>query len=367
MPKDVVRAAISEGKLSQSQLIWSPDENRWKQAKEIPELLPIEHLILHVKGTESETRQVPKPAVRAAISEGKITHSQLIWSTKENAWKQVRELPDLLPSQKLAPAVAPAARASSGTPEARVAAANGAAIPQARAASASAGAPKPTVASGPIPRVRASGPLAVKAQAGNPTPAVSVRAQAPILVRTTGDLVVKEDDHFHPFKWLFIILGLVIAVVVGINYFLVDAPLRSNLASTSFSNVMVHGHLGAFMQPNVMVIHIPPSSALTEENIPDFFAALAKSTPENPLTHDTYDRIAVTSNWTAEYSFSGYNWKQLGEGDHDTADQRKEALMDGMAYGNGQSVLPPSTMSEALQKTRRDKVWKDFVAKFCKP
>src|SRR5271154_4024377 len=66
--------------------------------------MPDTRLILHVKGTERETTTLPKQVVRAAISQGQITHSQLIWSPTDNAWKQVRELPHLLPSQKLAPA-----------------------------------------------------------------------------------------------------------------------------------------------------------------------------------------------------------------------------------------------------------------------
>ena len=100
VPKEEVRAGLSQGKFSQTQLIWSPSQNAWKQAKEWPELSTEEQLILHVKGTEAETRQLPKPQVRAAISQGEITHSQLIWSPVESAWKQVRELPELLPSQK---------------------------------------------------------------------------------------------------------------------------------------------------------------------------------------------------------------------------------------------------------------------------
>src|SRR5277367_3581287 len=109
LPKHMVRTAVSEGKLTHSQLIWSTADNAWKQVRELPDLLPGERLILHVKGTQAETTELPKHAVRAAISGGQITHSQLIWSTADNAWKQVRELPDLLPSQKLAPAPSRAA------------------------------------------------------------------------------------------------------------------------------------------------------------------------------------------------------------------------------------------------------------------
>src|SRR5579863_5103316 len=77
----------------------------------MPETPPDTKLILHVKGTENETATLPKQVVRAAISQGQLTHSQLIWSPPDNAWKQVREMPHLLPSQKLAPAPEPRAAA----------------------------------------------------------------------------------------------------------------------------------------------------------------------------------------------------------------------------------------------------------------
>jgi len=89
LPKAVVRAAISQGQITHSQLIWSPSDYAWKQVREIPDLLPdlepVERLILHVKGTQAETRELPKHEVRAAISQGQITHSQLIWSSSDHA------------------------------------------------------------------------------------------------------------------------------------------------------------------------------------------------------------------------------------------------------------------------------------------
>src|ERR1700744_4825922 len=89
LPKDAVRMAISKGEITHSQLIWSPAHSAWKQVREWPDLMPppAEELILHVKGTESDIRQVPKQQVRAGISQGEITHSQLIWSPAENTWK----------------------------------------------------------------------------------------------------------------------------------------------------------------------------------------------------------------------------------------------------------------------------------------
>src|ERR1700683_3761954 len=161
--------------------------------------MPDTRLILHVKGTEAETTELSREVVRAAVSQGQLTHSQLIWSPQHNAWKQVRELPDLLPSQKLASApprvaVVPAPRAvdavipeSPSSPVARVVAA---------------GAPQVRVVAVATPQVR----VATKAAGTS-----AVRAVTPILVRTTGELVVKdEEETFHPFKWICIGLGVLI-------------------------------------------------------------------------------------------------------------------------------------------------------------
>jgi len=392
LPKDVVRTAISEGKLTHSQLIWSPTDNAWKQVRELPELLPGEHLILHVKGTEAETAQLPKQAVRAAISQGKITHSQLIWSTADNAWKQVRELPELLPSQKLAPApsrvaaipvpkpaevipespTGPVARAvavaSAGTPQVRVATASTSA-PQVRVATASASAPQVRAAtpSASAPQVRAATPSAGAPQAKAAVPSAgtpSVRAAVPASVPATGRFEVKEDDESHPLKWVCIGLGIFILLVLGTNYFLVDQPLVSNLSQTSYSNVPVYAHFGAFMQPKILVIHIPGSSKLTPENLTDFLVALAHSTPQNPITRDLFERVALTSSWTAQYSFSGGDWKQLGNMRESGETERREFLMNRMDDASGQSLLPESTLNEEAQQGKRDKVWDAFVAHF---
>jgi hypothetical protein len=354
LPKEVVRAAISQGQLTHSQLIWSPMDNAWKQVRELPDLLPSERLILHVKGTEAETTELPKHAVRAAISQGQLTHSQLIWSSADNAWKQVRELPDLLPSQKLAPspsreAAVPVPRAVDAvipeSPTGPVARAASAGPPRVRVASASAGPPRVRVAS---------------ASAGTPT----VRASAQASVPSTRGFEVKEDEGSHPLKWICIGLGILILLVLGGNYLLVDQPLVSNLGQTSYSNVRVYAHLGAFMQPNVMVIHIPASSTITPDNLTDFLAALARSTPQNPINRDLFARVALTSGWTVQYSFSGYSWKQLGDMRQEDKAQQKEALLDRLGDAGGQPLMPESTLNEAAQQATRDKVWNTFVAHF---
>ncbi len=317
--------------------------------------MPDTHLILHVKGTESETTMLPRHAVRQAISEGQITHSQLIWSPTENKWKQVRELPQLLPSQKLAPAPVP--RVATGT------------MPKIGTGSIPKIVTVPRPEGGVVPRV------AVKAGA-QPTPRVQAQATPRAQVatprvqeeRSTGNLVVKEDDGPHPVKWLCIILAVVVLGAVGLNYLLVGRSFSSQMGQTSYSGVTTYAHLGAFMQPNVLVIHVFPNSQITEANLADFMVAMAKSTPDSPLSHNAFDRVALTPGWTSKYSISGYAWKQFGDMGKDDEAQRKEFLLDQLGNASGEPLMSGgSTMSDSDLQTRRDQVWKEFAAQFTRP
>jgi hypothetical protein len=422
LPKQAVQAGVSKGQITHSQLIWIPNEQTWKPVRELPDLLPGERLILHVKGTESDTTELPRQAIRTALSKGQITHSQLIWSPNEHAWKQVREIPELLPSQKLAPApsretlhatprivdgiipespggpVARAIAASGDIPKVRVAPADsnvpqvavaaGAATPHVRVAGSP---PKviPKIASAATPQVRiaesspeqgaqipvaATVPHVRVAVASSETLKVRVKAAAPTArvapvaarMQEPVDHRIADDSGSHPLKWVCIGLGVLILLVLAGNYLLVDQPLTSNLAKTHYSGVTVYAHLGAFMQPNVLVIHIPPSASVTPETLTDFLVTLAHSTPDSPLTGEPFARVALTSGWTGQYSFSGYSWKELGDMANQSEDQRKEDIMTRMDYANGQSILPESTMNQEAQQAQRDVIWGAFVAQFAK-
>jgi len=304
--------------------------------------MPNTLLILHVKGTDAETAELPRHIVRAAVSEGKLTHSQLIWSPVDNSWKPVRELRDLLPSQKLVPVPSPSRAAA--VPVAKPVAAI---IPQSPAS--------------PVAPAAATARVRVATASAN-TPAV--RAAAPVLVRSTGSLTVEEDHSSHPLKWVCIGLGMVVLLALGGNYLLVDQPLVSNLGQTSYSNVTVYAHLGAFMQPNVIEIHIPASSTITPDNLAGFLAALAHSTPKSPITGDLYERVALTAGWMGQYSFSGGSWKELGDMRDEDKATLKEALLGRLADVGGEPSVPQSTLNEAAQQAVRDQVWDKFAAYF---
>jgi hypothetical protein len=305
------------------------------------------HLILHVKGTEQETTTLPKQVVRAAILQGQITHSQLIWSPEDNAWKQVRELPHLLPSQKLAPAPTP--RLGTG------------ALPKVE------GVPQPRIGTGALPKVKAA------PQAGaTPQVAVKASAQTPRMMAAvakpaaaTGYSDDGEHHEFNLFKWICIVLSIVILGAVGFNFVMVDQPLMEKLGKTSYRNVTVYAHLGAFMQPNVLLIHVPPSSQVTDANLVDFLTTLARSTPRSPVSDVLFDRVALTPGWTGLYAFSGSDWKQLGEMQDATEAERKMFILEKMTDPAGQSLVSShSSLNEEARQAEREKVWMPFVAAF---
>ena len=72
-------------------------------------------------------------------------------------------------------------------------------------------------------------------------------------------------------------------------------------------------------------------------------------------------RVALTSGWTAQYSFAGYSWKELGD---ESAAPTEEDFMERLGDGSGQALLPESTLSEQAQQARREQVWAAFVANF---
>jgi hypothetical protein len=226
-------------------------------------------------------------------------------------------------------------------------------------------APQVRVAVSQTPKVSVAqaAPRARLAAAAGPK-APAFPRQAP---SAAANLTVREaDDGFHPMKWLCFGLGALVALILAANYLMVDRPLNSNFGQTPYANVLVYAHYGAFMQPNVMVIHIPASDKITPETITDFLVALAHSTPRNPITGDYFERVALTSRWTAQYSFAGSAWKQLGDMQQDSANDRRDRILEDGSDASGEPLLGASTLNEAAQEARRQSAWNNFVANFVK-
>jgi hypothetical protein len=307
-------------------------------------------LILHVKGTTQDTTTVPKPAVRAGIAEGRISYSQLIWSPIHEAWKQVRELPHLWPSQKMAPP--PPIVRTTGTTS----------VAQTKPAASTPSVAVPRIAAAPgqaQPKVRVQPKVAVRV-AGQPQAVPRVPSAGAV---SDHHVVAEEPDAGHKIaKWLCIGIGSVIVLAVAANYLMVDRPLAAKMEETSFPHVSVYGHLGAFVQPGDLLIHVPASSALNESNFSEFLVALAHSTPPRPIGTEGFDRVSLTSGWIGRYSFAGMAWQELGDMGAQDAQAQKNFILDQVDTASGQSLA-----GVTMDPITREKVWKSFVRDFAKP
>jgi hypothetical protein len=126
----------------------------------------------------------------------------------------------------------------------------------------------------------------------------------------------------------------------------------------------VHAHLGAFAQPNVIVIHVPASSTLNDTNLSSFLVALAQSTPPGPLGRP-YERVAITSGWTGKYSFSGLAWKELGDMGTDDEAARREFILDQIGNAGGEPLITgTAAMTDEALQARREKTWQNIANEF---
>jgi hypothetical protein len=278
-------------------------------------------LILRMKGTENQTVEIPKYIVQAGIAQGQISHSQLIWSKDHNAWKQVRDMPGLMP----------------GTQPAKV------------------------------PRPRMEGEAAPVSKIASKTPAkrAPLKVKAPVQGTLRTNVPMKQQGGFHPTKWICLVLALLILTALGFNYSLVDQPINSGMDRTIYAEVPVYAHLGAYLQPGALVIHIGVCPALTRTNLTDFLQVLAHNTPRQPLGKNPFDSVSLTTGWTSHYCFPGYAWQQLGDmADEDDA-HKQAFLLDQLTDGTGQRVVSPGGSLDAdAEQAERNKAWAAFAAYF---
>jgi hypothetical protein len=313
-------------------------------------------LILHVKGTE-QTTALPRPVVREGIKQGQISRSQLIWSPLHNAWKQVRELPELWPSQKLAPAPMPRVIA----PQVSVTSAHlpkVASQPAPAAQARIAGPPKVTVPAAQ-PRIAGTGPVPKIAGAPAAPPRVAAPARARPAFSAADEPLPGDDLGLTVAKWLCVGVGGALLLVIAVNYLLVDQPLDTKFAATPFRGVGVHAHLGAFVQPDAVVIHIAKSPEVTAENFASFLVALARSTPTRIGSGESYDRVSLTPGWTGDYSFSGVAWDELGKMGADDEEKQRAFILDQLDSASGQPVAGSAAAPEV-----RAQAWETFVRDF---
>jgi hypothetical protein len=307
-------------------------------------------LILAVPGTQ-ETRELNFETVRAAVARGEIALDNWAWSPAQNAWLPLAQLPEY------------AAVAAPATPS-----------------------PAPVIAPARvIPVVNVKTPVVpqvvVEPEASVPVPVVAkaVRVATPAQVSVAHNMnagrgqmaatfyskPIQEDNEFPIFKILFVVLGVIIAALVTVNYFMVDQPFRTALAKTPFSTVQVHAHLGAFVQPTALLIHIIPNGQITEDNFADFLTAVAQSAPRSAVAGETFSTMGLTSAWLGQYVITSEDWSGFADMTGYTPEEKKQFVLTHLENSDGTSVFIPAKNDTAdARKAREDRAWTQLVNHF---
>ena len=380
---------------------------------------PAQTFLLSVPGTE-QTRELTRDGLLRELVTGQITPDHWVWSPADSDWKQISQLPELLapppqpapvtkptttpapiPKQTLStpapiskitvnPAPLPAAQpapvskitvnpapiARTFVPTSKTAAAPPVA-PMAAAAAAPAlfNAKTPAPSPKPLPSVTSppSGPRDTPGLVPGkmePIAKTTVHKNAPAppkkrVVRPRRDPKVHEEGLSYT-KISFGVLYVAVAAIIGANYFLVDKKMDETLAHTPFVLVPAHAHLGSFVQPNALVIHVLPNAELTNDNLADYLQTLAKSTPGRPFMEDKpFGMVALTSAWFSEYAFTGADWQALGKMKDASSDDRRDFITDHLCTIAGQPLIHHTATQGLVDlKAQRTHVWQDLTTHF---
>ena len=287
-------------------------------------------LILAVPGTQ-ETQVLDFQSIRDAVARGEIGLDHWAWCPMQNEWLPLSRHPHFVHVD-------------------------------------------PTVAEEPV--VEETAPLAdpepIQAQPV-PTPVV-VKMQAfggPVVVNpnqlpaTYYSKPIEESGEFPIFKTLFFVLALIVAAMVGVNYYLIDQPYHQNLSKTSFASIQTHAHLGAFVQPNALLIHILPSTGINPDNFPDLLMALTQCAPSEAITGIPFASVALTSSWFGQYVISAGDWKGFADMSGLSADQKKEYILNHLERSDGSPLVTYRKKdTPEIRKAHEAQAWNELVAHF---
>jgi len=294
-------------------------------------------LFLAVPGTQ-ETRQLDLETVRHAVARGEIALDNWAWSAERNEWVPLAQLPEFAAPAPTEP---------------------------------------PPVVPEPIQIVRVEPiPEPVVEKPAEPA-RVAIPAQVPAARTVTGPVgrmthapthftdSIKEHHEFPVFRTLFAVLGVVIATLIGVNYFMVEQPFRANLAKTPFAYVQAHAHLGAFVQPTVLLIHVLPNREINADNFADLLTALTQSAPRQALAGHEFTTISLTPAWLGVYAIDAADWQGFADMGGFTPEEKRQFVLDHLEWIDGAPLVQTfKTDTAAQRQAREDQVWNELVGRF---
>ena len=263
---------------------------------------------LAIPGSD-QLRELSQETLLEEMAQGKISEDFWIWSPRDNDWKQISEFPNLRPAHR-----------------------------------------RPTAR--PIQAIRAVAPE----ESSRPV------ARKKVVRRKFDD---DRPDGFPYIKFLVGLLTVALAVVVALNYLWIDKPLNASIARTPYLLVPVHAHLGSFVQPTAIVLHILPTQELNKDNFADFLQKLAHGTPAPPFQARFYEVVTLTPAWFSEFAMPGDDWSKLAHMDGAKPEAIRNFVTLHLCNLAGQPLVGRlSNLDPAQLTAAKDKVWNELTGKF---
>jgi hypothetical protein len=220
------------------------------------------------------------------------------------------------------------------------------------------------VAPVPSPRVLAKAEAVADPAASDPNAPKQATAIPKVKIARPRSLVVKERG-FDMTRFVIMVMLVIFTGLAAVNYFLIDKPFRTNFNQTPYAALPVYEHFGGLVQPNALMVHVLPSKAINSDNFIDLVSTLIKSTPLQPINHNTFQIIGLTSGWQTQYLITGADWQELGEMSATTAHDRQDMLICHLRFANGDPVIADrENLSPAKFRLARDKAWNALLANF---
>lgn len=329
-------------------------------------------------GGEYET--LPRSEIRRRIQEGRIRQSQFIWHPAENSWKQARSYPELL-----APFTPPVTETPDAPPlVVRVATVDPQAVAVAKVAATPVATPKAVkVKAAPVvqstarpspmakPAVKSAAAVSSVAQApSQPSPAAKPSAKAgvaavPAAPRPKDDAIAELWKSQHRSQILYVtVIMCVFPIFFLWNRFGANHAVTSAVAQSPFkkTSAKVSAHFGYYVDPRVLMLQIDrlPVDDMTGEQFIQFLTMLATAIPEEPLTGMIFNRVKLLKDSEVRFILPGGAWKQLAKERQLDATWRAMMLVNNLRAPSGEAVLTDRSDNPAILQDQKAEVFRQF-------
>ncbi len=383
-----IRRRLLNGELRQSQLIWNPKDQAWREARAMPELTSQPEAPPSSKQTQffvapptgGEYQPLARNEIRKRLREGSLRDSHLIWNPTEKVWKELRAAPEFKDDLAVqGPSEEGASRSLK--------------LPVFKAASTvpGKGKPRPKVRlkpkSGPVSAQDASAQTDVLKegipQSGqNRVRKVKLRAKlskemdSSTYLAMYGDRearlprsetvgIVYQQERRSRYRYGLAFILVIATIAVG-NWFTLTRPVAEAIRHSEFAGrVRVGAHYRFYLRPGSVVLNFDGlPKDLTTEQFVSLLSVLAGGSGRQALTGEPFDEVHLVKEGTTRYVFRGIFWQQLAAASDLSIPEKAMLITNNLFLPNGKPALMEQDDNAMKRHDQKLAVFQEFQKAF---